>query len=297
MTTVIGLTPNERDTGAVHLGSMLARSIHDNVVVVTVVPTPWPPNPLHSDDEYLAYQEKAAAEALAVARSHIGPDLSVETIVHRARSVSSGLLDVARQRDATMVALGSPAGGLLGSVSLGGVAERILHSCDIPVSLAPQGFDPGTINARVSRITVAFGRADRDSDLLRTAVSVARDIGATLRVACFAVRPQTSATGSIEPAAEDLVVQEWAHNLEGEIRQALDSSNAGSDATRVEVVVGQGGTWGEAMADVAWTSREVLAVGTSSSPVSRFFLGSHASKIVRSSPVPVFLLPRSVPST
>jgi nucleotide-binding universal stress UspA family protein len=38
----------------------------------------------------------------------------------------------------------------------------------------------------------------------------------------------------------------------------------------------------------------VLAVGTSSSAVSRFFLGSHASKIVRNAPVPVFLLPRSV---
>ena len=46
-----------------------------------------------------------------------------------------------------------------------------------------------------------------------------------------------------------------------------------------------------------WTDGEVLAVGTSSSVISRFFLGSHASKILRSSPVPVTLVPRLVPAT
>ena len=60
----------------------------------------------------------------------------------------------------------------------------------------------------------------------------------------------------------------------------------------MDFVVGQGGSWAEALADVSWSDGEVLAVGTSSSAISRFFLGSHASKIVRNSPVPVFLMPR-----
>jgi nucleotide-binding universal stress UspA family protein len=293
MTTLIGLAPNERGAAAVHLGSMLARSVSDDVVVVTVLPTPWPPNPYRTDAEYLAHRQRAAEEALAVAGAQIGPDLSVELVAHEARSVSSGLLEVARDRNATLVALGSSSTGVLGLVSLGGVAERILHSADIPVTLAPRGFDTGTAYARVARITVAFGRADKDSDLLRTAASVAEDIGAALRVACFAVRPLTAATGSIEPAAEDLVVREWADDLERDIRLALRSSE-GAVATRVDVVVGRGGSWAEALADVPWGDAEVLAVGTSSSPVSRFFLGSHASKIVRNAPVPVFLMPRSV---
>jgi nucleotide-binding universal stress UspA family protein len=295
MTTVIGLAPNERGAAAVHLGSMLARSINDDVVVATVVPTPWPPNPYGVDDEYLALQERLADEALAVARGQIGPDLSVQLVTHHARSVSSGLVEVARERNATLVALGSSSGGVLGLVSLGGVAERLLHSTDIPVALAPKGFDTGTVNARVSRVTVAFGRADKDSDLLRTAASVAKDIGASLRVACFAVRPMTAATGSIEGSAEDLVVHEWAGHLEGDITRALGSRDSGSVATKVDIVVGQGGTWAEAVTDVDWTDGEVLAVGSSSSVISRFFLGSHASKIVRSAPVPVFLMPRTLP--
>ncbi len=176
---------------------MLARSISDDVVVATVVPTPWPPNPYRIDDEYLALQETAAEEALAVARTQIGSDLSVELITHHARSVSSGLLEVARQHNATLVALGSSSSGVLGRVSLGGVAERILHSSDIPVTLAPRGFDTGYGQTPAChRITVAFGRADQDSDLLLTAASAAADIGASLRVACFAVRPMTVAVGS-----------------------------------------------------------------------------------------------------
>jgi nucleotide-binding universal stress UspA family protein len=297
MTTVIGLAPNERGAAAVHLGSMLARSVSDDVVVATILPTPWPPSPYRLDAEFLAHQEKTAQEALARAAARIGPDLQVELLTHPARSVSSGLLDVARDRRATVVALGSSAAGALGVVSLGGVAERILHSADIPVTLAPRGFDTGTTSARISRITVAFGRADKDSDLLLTAASVAKDIGATLQVACFAVRPLTAAIGTIEPAAEDLMVREWAGHLEGDIRQALSRREAGSVAIRVEFVVGQGGSWADALTDVPWGNGEVLAVGTSSSTISRFFLGSHASKIVRSAPVPVFLMPRSVPAS
>ena len=295
MTIVIGLAPNERGAAAVHLGSMLARSISDDVVVAAVVPTPWPPNPYRIDDEYLALQEKEAKEALAMARTQIGPDLPVELVTHHARSVSSGLLEVARQRNATLVALGSSSMGVLGLVSLGGVAERILHSSDIPVTLAPRGFDTGSVSARVSRITVAFGRADNDSDLLLTAASMAKDIDATLRVACFAVRPMTVAVGSIEPEAEDLVVDEWARDLKNDIAQALSTTDGGSVGTQVDTVVGQGTSWAEALADIPWGDGEVLAVGTSSSAISRFFLGSHASKIVRNSPVPVFLMPRSLP--
>ena len=297
MTTVIGLAPNERGAAAVHLGSMLARSISDDVVVATVIPTPWPPNPNRIDAEFQALQEKAAEEALAVARTQIGADLSVELVIHHARSVSSGLLEVARRHNATLVALGAASSGGLGLVSLGGVAQRILHSSDIPVTLAPLGYDTGPVNAKVDRITVAFGRADRDSDLLLTAASVANDIGASLRVACFAVRPLSAATGSIEPAVEDLVVNEWANQLEGDIRQALGASDTSSVATRVDFVVGQGGSWAEALTGVSWSDGEVLAVGSSSSAISRFFLGSHASKIVRNSPVPVFLMRRTMPGS
>ncbi|MGI3783222.1 MAG: universal stress protein [Janthinobacterium lividum] len=282
-----GLTPGERGTAALHLAAMVARSNGDDLAVVVVVPTPWPPNPYRADAEYLAVQEQQARRTLAEVADVVGPDLPVRCRLHRARSVSSGLLEVVAEEAASSVVLGSASSGLLGQVSLGGIADRILHSSEVPVTLAPAGFTAAR-GARIARVTVAYGRADRDSDLLRTARAVAERIGASLRVACFAVRPPDARGRSLEPGAEDLMVAEWRRAVVVEI-----TDTAGAE---LETVVGQGGSWSEAVADVSWADGDVLAVGASSSPVSRFFLGSHASKILRNAPVPVTLVPRLVPA-
>jgi len=288
VTTVAGLTPGERGDAALHLGAMVARSNGDDLAAVVVVPTPWPPNPYRADAEYLVVQEEAAQRALAGAAALAGPDLAVRCRLHRARSVSSGLLEVAQEESASSVVLGSASSGLLGQVTLGGIADRLLHSSEVPVTLAPAGFTAPS-GARVARVTVAYGRADRRSDLLARARAVADRIGATLRVACFAVRPPNAEAGSAGPGAEDLVVAEW--------RRAVVSEIAETAGAGLETVVGSGSGWPEAVRDVGWAEGDVLAVGASSSPVSRFFLGSHASKILRNAPVPVTLVPRSVTGT
>jgi nucleotide-binding universal stress UspA family protein len=127
--------------------------------------------------------------------------------------------------------------GLLGHVMLGGVAERILHSAELPIVVAPRGFHAGRATT-VSQVSAAFGRAD-----------------------------QTIANS--KPGGGD-----------------------GGLATRVETALGQGARWSSALHDVAWTDGDLPAVGISSGPLGRLFLGSNAAKIVRSSPVPVMLLSR-----
>ncbi len=293
MTILIGLTPDERAESALALGGLVARSAHDDVVVTSVVPTPWPPNPYRPDAEYLELQERAADQALDQARTQLGSDLDATYLVHRARSVSSGLIEVAARSAATQVVLGSSSSGAAGRVALGGIAQRIMHSSELPVALAPAGFqaDPAT---RVTRLTVGFGRGDQDSDLLTRTQAVADTLGAALRVACFAVRPWTAYSGSIEYGAEDLVVDEWVKQLNADIAAALGIAEPTSLATHVETVLGQGYTWDEALANVSWVDGEVLVIGASSSSVSRFFLGSHAAKIVRNAAVPVVLIPRSL---
>lgn len=291
MSILIGLTPDEHGTSALALGAMLARSVDEGVVVVVVVPTPWPPNPYRPDAEYLALQESAGQQALAQARTVLGHDLSAEFLLHRARSVSSGLLEVADRTCASWVVLGSASSGLLGQITLGGIAERVMHSSALPVALAPRGYGASAAK-RVRRVTVGFGRADPDSDLLTTAAGVAVSIGAELRVACFAVRPMVYA-GTIEEEAEELVVEAWATHLESDIDRALEAAT-GSVAVRAQSAVGQGASWVEALADVGWTAGDLLVIGASSSPLSRFFLGSHATKVVRNSTVPVLLVPRSL---
>jgi nucleotide-binding universal stress UspA family protein len=270
----------------------MARSGGEQVVVATVVPTPWPPSPFPGEAEFLRYAEQTAEQSLARARAQLGAELAADFVVHHARSVSSGLLELAGQRTVSLVVLGSSSAGVLGRVGLSGVAERILHSTHVPVVLAPRGFSAA--GTRVTRVTVAFGPSDERSDLLRRAAELAGTLGAGLRVASFASRPVGGYAGSIEGSAEDLVVHQWARQLERMIETALPAGGDGTLATQVDTVVGQGSSWGDAITAVPWAVGDVLAVGASSSAISSFLLGSHASKIVRNSPVPVYLMPRSL---
>ena len=168
-TIVVGLAPGERGGAAVHLGAMVARSTDSPLVVAAINPAPWPPNPFLGDEEYLELQQAAAEETFARSRMIIGGDLSAEYLVETARSVTDGLLQVSTRSEAGLVVLGSGTSGLPGRVSLGSVAQRILHSLDTPVCFAPADFSVPT-GARLSRITVGFGRADHDSGLLAAAL-------------------------------------------------------------------------------------------------------------------------------
>jgi nucleotide-binding universal stress UspA family protein len=296
MTVVVGLSPGERVPPAVTLGAMLARSASQRLVVTAVVPEPWPPHPYRSDEEFLAYQASAAEKALAEAQAQVGNDLAPEYVLRRARSVSSGLLEVAQENDTSYVVLGSSPNGALNRVALGGVADRILHSAGVPVVVAPRGFSFRPAH-RLSRVTVAFGRGDGDSDLLARATDRAMAVGARLRVACFAVEPLAPVATTLAGAAadaEDLITDRWVAYLKPIIEATLKRTTSHPSADAVDIVVGQGPSWAAALTDIAWTDDDILVIGTSSSPVGRLFLGSHAAKIVRNSPAPVMLVPRSV---
>lgn len=164
--------------------------------------------------------------------------------------------------------------------------------------VAPRGFHEARA-AQVARVSVAFGRADHDSLLVARAATMAERFGAPLRVVCFAVRPMTALVGAVEERAEQLVTREWMERLESDIAAALarapEAASAGADSRPplpVDTVLGHGSSWSEALYDVPWADGDVLVVGISSGPLGRFFLGSHAAKIVRSSPVPVASLSR-----
>jgi nucleotide-binding universal stress UspA family protein len=298
MTILVALAPGRRDNGALHLGAMLARSSPEDVLAVSVVPAPWPPDPYRADEEFLTLQESVAEATLDHAREHLGLGSSkVDTLVWRAPSASAGLLEVISKNEVSRVVVGSSSTGFLGRVMLGGVAERLLHSSAVPVAVSPRGFHVAP-STKVARISVGLGRADDASGLLTRAATAARESGIPLRVVCFAVRPMSSVAGGVKADAERLVIAEWVAQLKSDVAARLAESTtpaagASTNGVDVDVVVGQGDTWGEAMHDVAWVDGDILVVGTSSTSLSQFFLGSHATKIVRNSPVPTILLPRA----
>jgi nucleotide-binding universal stress UspA family protein len=294
VTIVVGFAPDGRSRGPLHLAAMIARTTGEEVVVGAVVPVPWPPGVARVDAEYQDWLVHSAEEALTQARARMPADVEASFTVHHARSAPAGLLELADEHEATAIVVGSSAAGVLGHVWLGSASDRLLHSSHIPVVLTPSGFrcKPGH---RVTRISAAFGGTQRTEELVVAAAGVAARTGAALRVVSFVVRPPAPVTAGVGLHAEDPVVLEWVAEIEGTARKALEEvEGLAAHPPALEAAVGHGETWAEALEDVEWDDGDVLVVGSSAiGPVRRVFLGSRASKIVRHSPVPVVVVPRS----
>ena len=294
MTLVVGYAPDQRGKSALHLGAMLARSAGDELVVGSVVPAPWVPGMARIDAEYRQELDRAADRALELARSNLPDGVTATFVRHGARSAPVGLLELAEQHEASMIVLGSSSAGVFGHVALGSVTDRLVHSSTVTLTLAPRGFRAAP-DARVTRVTVAYGGSSGAEDLAVAAASVASRVGATMRIASFAVWSRPAYTTALGTESEDLVLQEWVASVRETAREALAQVEGLPAAPRdVELVIGSGPRWADALEDIGWADGDVLVVGSSElGPVSRVFLGSRASKILRHSPVPVVVVPRA----
>jgi nucleotide-binding universal stress UspA family protein len=293
MTVLVGFAPDGQGRAVLHLAAMLARSGGEDLVVCAVIPAPWPPSPARVDGEYRAHLETTAEHALDSARARLPEDVPATFVVHHARSAPAGLLEAAREHDADLVVAGSSTSGGTGHVSLGSVTSHLLHSSPLPVALAPRGFRAPP-DARVGRVTAAFGGTGED--LVVAAAGVAGRVGASLRIASFAVHPHAPYTAGVGQEADEDMIEEWSREVRAAAQAALeDVAELPVAPHELEAVVGRGESWDDALEDVEWRDGDVLVVGSSSmGPVARVFLGSRANKIVRHSPVPVVVVPRGV---
>jgi nucleotide-binding universal stress UspA family protein len=293
VTIVVGFAPDGHGRAVLHLAAMLARSSGDDLLLCAVVPQQWPPSPARVDAEYQEHLDATASDALEQARARLPADVPVMLLVHHARSAPAGMLEVADGHEATVIVVGSSMHGGAGYVSLGSVSSRLLHSSPIPVAVAPRGFRARP-DARVRRVTAAFGGAQGGDDLVVAAAAVAAGVGATLRLASFAVRARAPVTAGVGRGPEDAMIEQWVQEIRTAGQEALERvGGLPTSPTGLEAVVGHGETWDEALEDVEWDDGDVLVVGSSSiGPVARVFLGSRATKIVRHSPVPVVVVPR-----
>ena len=293
MTMLVAYAPDGHGRAVLHLAAMLARSAGDDLLVGAVVPGTWPPSAARVDAEYQAELQRAAKDALEAALRRLPDDIPVATVVHQARSTPAGLLELCEKHEASLIVAGSSPSGGTGSVTLGSVTSRLLHSSPIPVALAPRGFRAAA-DARVTRVTAAYG--GEDDDLVVAAAGVSARVGATLRLASFAVRPRAPYTVAVGREADDSAVRAWVADIESAQHDVLERVHGlPSVPEQCEAVVGRGESWEEALEDVEWADGDVLVVGSSSiGPIARVFLGSRSAKLVQHAPVPVVVVPRGV---
>lgn len=296
MTIVVGSSPTHRTRDSIHLAGTLARSAGTDLVVVAVVPSPWRGRASQVDRDYRDYLGGRARASLAELREDLPGDVACRAVVRGSNSVSEGLVAAVREFDAPMLVLGSSTMGLLGRVGLGSVTERLLHSSPVPVAVAPRGFTAAS-DKRVTRVSIAYAVGGLgETSLITTAAGVAHQMGASVRLVTFAVRPPGPITSGVGLRVEDEVIDTWAEDLEGACRVLREQvGRLDGPPAQEDPVVGRGDTWARALEVVPWGRGDVLVVGSSrTARTARVFLGGTASKIARHSPVPVIVVPRPV---
>ncbi|OBB19610.1 universal stress protein [Mycolicibacterium setense] len=292
MTVVVGYLAGKGGASALHLAVGAARSLNTSLAVATVVPRPWlNPSPARVDAEYAEYATQLAASSAEQARQHIAAlddrlDVSFHKFAHR--SVSGGLLEAVVELDAEVLVLGSAADGQLGQVVAGSTADRLLHSCPVPLAISPRGYRRPK-SAGLARITCAFPGSPDTVAVVRQVTDLSRRLHTPMRVVTFAVRGRNMYPPTVGLHAEDAILQEWAKQAQQALIRLKDDTIVGDD---VDLQLATGNDWREALDDIDWLEGEILAIGTTpGGTVARVFLGSHGSKILRHSPVPVLVLP------
>ena len=294
MSVVVGYGPNTPGESSLNLGALLARSTGDPLIVCCVVPDRWEaPGLDRTNDEYVRALRAAADQTLERARDALHQAHDATFIVRTGRSVPRTLLDEASARGARMAVVGSSPHGAWGHVALGSVTSRIMHSSEIPVAMAPRGYR-AVGNENVRRVTVALDGTPHSHQVLLRAAELADRMGCGLRAVTFAVRGRTMIPPETGLHAEDAVVAAWREQATAGLRAAVDGLREHQGVPAPEearVVDGHG--WADALERVGWDDGDLLVIGSSTSGVvSRVFLGSTATRIVRNAPVPVVLLPR-----
>jgi nucleotide-binding universal stress UspA family protein len=291
MTIIAGFSASRQGSAPLNLATQLA-SVAGEKIIAAVIVERIPStrgNPI--EEEFLSHLTAQATESLERVITRVRGHVDVSIVVHQSSSVPRGLAELVEQHAADLVVVGSSSSGLLGRVALGSVTDRLVHTAAVPVAIAPRGYPWSS--APIQRLTAAYGGAADAVGLITTTAELAMRWSVRMRIASFTVRPFTKFSGAIEQTAENLVVQRWTRQTTDSAFTQLNDIRDGVSIPDVEVKVGSGTDWTEAVNSVGWESGDMLLLGSGAAgPVAQVFLGSAASKIIRHAPVPVMITPR-----
>jgi nucleotide-binding universal stress UspA family protein len=292
MTIIAGFSSSRQGSAPLNLATRLARTTGEKIIAAVVVERALPAGADPIEDEYQNYLASHASASLERVVDQVRGDLDISVMVHHSTSIPNGLMELVDQHSADVVVVGSSSSGLLGRVTLGSVTERLVYTSKVPVALAPRGYPSSPVP--IQRLTVAYGGAADAVGLIATSAELAKQWKARLRIASFTVvSPFTMFGGAIERSAEELVVQQWARKTMDAAVNQLNDARSRISIPDVDVVIGTGTDWREAVDNIAWENGDMLLVGSrAAGPMSQVFLGTAASKILRHAPVPTMIVPR-----
>lgn len=194
---------------------------------------------------------------LADARAEVPGEVEATTRIAVGDSLAGTLLDQAKELGSSLIIAGSRGGGLFKRMTLGSVVNTLLHSCPIPLAIAPKGYNnPGPIQ----QLTALYGPRPGASDVVKLGKEASAKLGIPLRLV------------SLDIDKERPINPELLHD---------------------EADVVMGATPAEAVSNLQWSDSELVFVGSARlAPEGHLFLGSTAAQILRHIPVPAIVIPR-----
>ena len=288
---VVGYSATATGRDALALGIAMARRQTVSLHLVLVAPEDTGFSPSHgydrSYDRILGNQlEQWLTDALAT----VPADVTAHGHVVRATDAAEGLLGAARALDAGLLVIGARSGGLLRSHRLGPMASTLLHAAHVPVALAPTGY---SCAGPVGRVTTMFGQRTGTTDLIAVGLETARERKIPLRLVSLVMidEPDAASTADLaDTAAINMSVINGVYSYATD-RLAAEAADMVADGTATTVIA-TGRSVTDALTELDWADDEIVLVASSRLAAhGRLFLGKTATKMMRTTPVPVVVVP------
>jgi nucleotide-binding universal stress UspA family protein len=173
---LVGLDGREHDADALELGRWLHAAFGYEIVLTHVNP-PAPPGPGMVELEGI--QRRQGHELLTKAAQSIS-ERSTHVLVEPS-PVAVGLAQVALEREATFVVLGSSHRGTLGRIVPGGVASQLLTRAPCAIAVAPVAYRQNAAGPE-SPVGLAYDATAESDVALAAAATAASRLGVALHV-------------------------------------------------------------------------------------------------------------------
>jgi len=290
---IVGYDGSDQAEDAVALGRRLSSATNAELTVAqvfaygpfwTLEGKAGPSSPLPKD--LIREYESDAVERLheVAARVHAQAEAFPST------SAPRGLQQLAEERAADLIVVGSSHRGQIGQVLPGSVGFRLLHGAPCAVAVATRGFRERP-ESELTSIAIGFDGSPEAEIALRGAIELAESCGASLEVVTVA-EPPPVVYGKGAGATQG--VPELMETIEMLARERFEYalSVAPSDlATEGSLLTGEA----EAGLREAAEDADLLVLGSRGyGPVRSVLLGSVSMETLRSASCPVVVFPRGV---
>lgn len=279
---LVGYVATDYGKDALRLGIALARKSDVTLHITMVAPEHNTFSGVYPHDRgYGSIIEEQLAGWLQEALDEVPEDVTAIARIVPGRSEAEALDVAARELACDVIVVGARKGGIFNRFKMGAAVNALLHSASVPIALAPRGYSyPGPI----TRVTAMFGPRPGTSDVIAIGLDRARRREIPLRLVSLVLPGESDmqALGTDVPGA----VRAYATRVLGDIAQNMLA--AGHAITEIA----SGRDVESAMATLAWEEGEIAVVGSSRLAVpGRLFLGGTASRLLRSIPVPMVVVP------